>query len=219
MTAKNNSWPRKTMLKQSKELFSCEHLVASEDNFNQIMAFVPKYESGSGVVDHLKRSAFAFEDEEIQRTYLIKDSSTGELAAYFSIKAGSFYAGESKLATSPTGYNILPGIEVANLAVNKIYTDKHPEAAHKLGAFVFRNYVMDKVITAADIIGARVVFIYALPKDDLRAYYSAELGFSRLPKEIEDALHKTMKPDYDENCTFMYIDIKAYRTRIASEEA
>lgn len=205
------------MLKHSKELFICENLVASEDNFNQIMDFVPKYESGFFVVEHLKRSAFAYEDEEIQRTYLVKDASTGEIAAYFSLKAGSFYAGESKQENSPTGFNVLPGIELSNLAVNKTYTDKHPEASHKLGAFVFRTYVMDKVLEAADIIGARVVFIYALPKDDLRAYYSTELGFARLPKEIEDVLHRTMKPDYDENCTFMYIDIKAYRVKMASQ--
>lgn len=197
----------------------CEHLAASEDNFNQIMRFTPKYEPGFLVVEHLKRGAYALEDEEVQRTYLVKDATSGEIAAYFSLKAGSFYAGESKQENSPTGYSVLPGIEVANLAVNKTYTDKHPEASHKLGAFVFRNYVMDKVLEAANLIGARVVFIYALPKDDLMAYYSTELGFTRLPKEIEDALHRTMKPDYDENCTFMYIDIKAYRTKMALRDA
>ena len=42
-----------------------------------------------------------------------------------------------------------------------------------------------------------------LPEEELIKYYKT-LGFSRLDPEMEDFVHKHVKPRYDAGCYFMY---------------
>ena len=56
---------------------------------------------------------------------------------------------------------------------------------------------------AAETIGIKILYLFALPYEDLIDRYKT-YGFSRLEKELEEELHKRLKPLYDDDCKFMY---------------
>ncbi len=60
-----------------------------------------------------------------------------------------------------------------------------------------------KAFNVAELIGVQALYIYALPEDELIEHYST-FGFSRLEPELEEFVHKHVKPAYDESCIFMY---------------
>ena len=59
------------------------------------------------------------------------------------------------------------------------------------------------VVLFGEIVGVQALYIYALPQEELIKYYKT-LGFSRLDPEMEDFVHKHVKPRYDAGCYFMY---------------
>ena len=54
------------------------------------------------------------------------------------------------------------------------------------------------------IIGARILFVYALPHPKLMSYYANTLGFRTLPPDLERFLYDRVKPDSDKGCVFMF---------------
>ena len=62
---------------------------------------------------------------------------------------------------------------------------------------------MPLIARASEIIGTKVLYIFALPYDDLIVRYM-DYGFMRLDDPYEDELHKRLKPSYDQSCIFMY---------------
>lgn len=73
------------------------------------------------------------------------------------------------------------GVELANFAVNSFYLDKHKNLK-SIGFVIFNDFVLKIVKAEAK-------------------------GFARLSSESEDAIHKRLKPRYDENCIFMYMNL------------
>lgn len=69
---------------------------------------------------------------------------------------------------------------------------------------VFREFILPLARRAAEIIGVHLLYIFALPYDELIARYQEVYCFQRLDPESEDALHSRVKPSYDERCIFMY---------------
>ena len=67
------------------EDFTIEHLFDSTENENLIAEF-SALNGAEGLENYLKNQASSDERNLYARTYLIKDSVTGELAAYFSLR-------------------------------------------------------------------------------------------------------------------------------------
>jgi hypothetical protein len=155
--------------------------------------------------------AFPEEDAGIMRTYMVRDNSSSELVGYFSIKAGliSLNEHEEIVVDSITGketrktvFDTLPGVELANFAVNDSYIKKYPENKG-VGLIIFRSFIMPIIQEAAKSIGIKILYLFALPYQDLISRYKS-YGFSRLDDPYEDQLHSRLKPSYDESCKFMY---------------
>ena len=183
------------------ELFSCCHLGESVRDEYDIKNFSVKDPTGLGLVNYIQYYAFSDEDEGNMRSYVIRDIRSGELAGYFSLKAGLISLNEV-VTEEGIIFDTLPGVEMANFAVNYRYLQKHPNL-RGLGKVIFTDFVHPTIEDTARRIGVRLIYIFALPVERLIERYG-EYGFTRLDEQSEGELHKRQKPQYDEDCIFMY---------------
>lgn len=186
-------------MRNDNGLFYVEHLNDSKDGTECIAGFrVEPRDTGYGLESYLKEWAAHDEESNEARTYLVRDCATCELVAYFSLKAGSITINEDEEG----GFDTIPGIELANFAVNSAYRDVHGEVTG-IGSIVFMDFIIPIIRDVVMMLGVKILYIYALPYEGLLNYYHG-LAFSRLPKEQEMVLHSRIKPRYDEGCIFMY---------------
>lgn len=188
-------------------LFYCAHI--SPGDIQDIMNFTPRSKNGLGLVLYLQRMALLDEARGRMRTYIVRDYISDELAGYFSLKAGLISSGE-RAADIAVVFDTMPGVELANFAVNNTYLETHPEA-HGVGLVIFNEFIFPLVKTIAGFIGAEFLYIFALPFDKLIERYRT-YGFERLGQQEENELHKRLKPKYDKGCIFMYQTIHQVQT-------
>ena len=202
------------------ELFYCNHIGVSENDERDIMNFTVRDKKGAGLLDYIQHFAFLDEDNGTMRTYVVRDNRSSELAGFFSLKAGliSYNEHEVTVLDESTGeavidentgerktrhvFDTLPGVELADFAVNQTYINNHPDLKG-VGLVIYNRFILPIIRQASESIGIKILYIFALPYDELIARYE-KYGFSRLEKELEAELHKRLKPEYDESCTFMY---------------
>ena len=193
------------------DLFFCNHIGVSENDEADIAAFTVRDEKGEGLREYIQNYAVSDENAGTMRTYIVRDNYSSELVGYFSLKAGliSLNEREEEIPDSETGSNTtvtmfdtVPGVELANFAVNDTYIRNHP-ALKGVGLVIFEQFILPLIARASEIIGTKVLYIFALPYDDLIARYM-DYGFMRLDDPYEDELHKRLKPSYDQSCIFMY---------------
>ena len=182
--------------------FKIEHLLSSTSNLEDIKSFFVAKKTGKGIENYLKTLAEAEEYDRSNRTYLVRDKETYEIAAYFSLHTGSFTLKTSEQTDDEAEKYTVPSVELSNFAVNSAYKEQHPEIKG-LGELVFRRFIIPTVNYGAELFGIQAIHIYALPQDELLEHYST-FGFSRLPPEMEAYIHSHIKPAYDEGCIFMY---------------
>ena len=70
--------------------FRLEHLLSSPNSLNDIKSFYVEKQTGKGLERYIKDFAESEEYEGSNRTYLVRDKVTDEIAAYFSLHTGSF---------------------------------------------------------------------------------------------------------------------------------
>ena len=204
---------------QSK-LFYCDHLGASEHDEQDIMNFTIRDEKGLGLLQYIQHFAFPEEDTGVMRTYIVRDNRSSEMVGYFSLKAGliSYNERDIPIVDETTGeefideltgeiktrrvFDTLPGVELADFAVNQRYIHNHPNLKG-VGLVIYNSFILPIVRQAAETIGIKILYLFALPYDDLIHRYET-YGFSRLNKELEIELHKRLKPHYDDSCKFMF---------------
>ena len=105
--------------------------------------------------------------------------------------------------TTVKEFDTLPGVELANFAVNSSYISAYPYLKG-VGHVIFTEFIIPTIEQAAQYVGVKMFYIYALPYDKLISRYQ-RYGFSRLPETEENDLHRRLKPRYDESCKFMYL--------------
>lgn len=183
------------------DLFFCCHLGDSDNDEADIMLFSVKDQNGAGLVEYLRYLAFPEEEAGVMRSYLIRDNFSSELVGYFSVKAGLISVNELHTEDN-VSFDTIPGVEIANFAINDAYQKNHPNLKG-LGLIIFNDFIVPIIQKAAKEIGIRIIYIFALPFERLIKRYR-DYGFLRLDSVSEDELHKRLKPNYDEDCIFMY---------------
>lgn len=189
-------------------VFYCEHI--SDKDLRDIGNFTVRHpEMAFGLERYLKEDALIDEAEGLMRTYLVRDSVSDELVGYFSIKAGMFSINErEELVDDETSeirvvFDTLPGIEIANFAVNAEYL-KNQFEMRGIGLMIFLDFIRPIASQIGEMLGVRYLYIFALPEDGLIDRYQKSYHFERLSPKEEDELHKRVKPYYDDKCMFMY---------------
>ncbi|MBR1597938.1 MAG: hypothetical protein IJ661_03370 [Lachnospiraceae bacterium] len=188
-------------------IYYCEHInISAKDE--DISNFCVKYRNHTiGLENYIKYSSFSDEEIGLMRTYIVRDVKTEEMVGYFSLKAGLVSLNEREVQNNHGENEVIfdtaPGVEVANYAMNERYCEAHPETKG-IGILIFRHFIQSLVRQVAEIVGARVMYIFALPIDSLIERYRNVYGFRRFDAESEFAIHKRIKPIYDKACIFMY---------------
>ena len=191
------------MLKEilRNDLFYCEHLEDTTRNKKEVNGFSVCNDGGTGLVNYIQNKAFQDEARGMMRTYLARDSFSSELAGYYSLKAGLISVNEVHTENGDT-FDTIPGIELANFAVNYEYLKNHPEL-EKIGIIIFNDFIIPTIQDVAKYVGVKIIYIFALPFESLLKRYN-KYGFRRLNRASEVKLHKRLKPEYDKSCVFMY---------------
>ncbi|MBQ6780826.1 MAG: hypothetical protein IJP62_06295 [Treponema sp.] len=187
--------------------FTYEHLFDRKKNLAEIQQFTIDKPTGKGLEFYLKNMAEYEERKRSNRTYLVRDKNTDEIAGYFSLRTGLFTldSGREKESDDDITFYSVPSIELSNFAVNSAYRSQHLEIS-KIGKDIFANFVLPIAQYTAQLVGVQALHIYALPQDDLIEHYQS-FGFHRLNAEMEAFVHKHVKPMYDKRCIFMFLPL------------
>lgn len=185
-------------------LYYCDHLVLTRETNDEIGAFqVINHPEGKGLMDYLQQNAVKDENNGVMRTYFVRDQYTKELAGYFSLRASSLklevmYGEES---------GIYPCVELAYFAMNDAYMEARPYNKGT-GLLVFNDIIVPIAKSISQTIGAKGIVGFALNIPSLLERYINDYGFSRLNRDNEEELHKLYRPANDDDCVFIYMDIK-----------
>ena len=185
----------------SSEILYCHHL-EEKDTDELKHHFMIAHKNGGFLADYVKFYAKDDEDMNLSRTYLVRDSITDEIVAYFSLKAGFVSVNEKKHLLFSNTFDSEPGVEVSNFAISGEYLREHPEAKG-VGSIIFYAFILPIVKMASNIVGISIIYIFALPYLSLINRYES-YGFSRLESSQEKKMHKRIRPRYDKDCIFMF---------------
>lgn len=204
---------------QSSNKFYCYHLDSVND-IDDVRNFTVRNEKGIGLLEYIQHQSFLDEASGAMRTYIVRAGKDSEIAGFFSLKAGLVSCNEhdvpvlDEVTGAPvidpsTGsvktnrvFDTLPGVELADFAVNQSFIRKYPQLKG-VGFVIYEQFILPLIKKAAELIGIKLIYIFALPYDNLIARYE-KYGFMRLQEPAESELHTRLKPQYDESCIFMF---------------
>ena len=187
----------------SEDLFVLKHI---DDSHNDLINdFKIKHKTGRGLEVYLKTKALIDEKNGVMRTYILTYKSTNECVAYFSLKSGLISI-KNEDSTDMDDFDTLPGIEIANFAINDTFREKN-KIDFKLAGLILQKYILPIARKVSEQVGVYLLYIFSLPIDKVMDNYK-EMGFVTLPQELEDFLNKRVKPAYDKSCRFMYFPMK-----------
>ena len=204
--------------------FYCELLRANKNNRTLIQDFTIYREAEYsqlpdkivGLEAYLKMCAWNDDENDLVKIYLINDSNTNDVVAYFGLKAGMLAANmeeaisldEQQALFKSEGVKIfpevLPGIEISHFAVNDKYRDKlsgDGAPVKGLGRYLFPKYIYPIIMEVGAKIGIHMIYLYAAGDNTLVSYYKDAFDFQEM---TENDQYTPLEPEYDGGCTFMY---------------
>ena len=152
--------------------------------------------------NYLKKLAKKHQSSHINNIYLIRYSTTGQIVAWFGLKA----------ATLP--YNdiedsfLIPAIELTHFAVDERF--KNPLGASgsvHTGEYIFWNYIIPIVRNVSEKVACKALFVFAIDTPKLIKYYKETLQFREITNTNEKQFFEYAVPDYDEDCKFLYFPL------------
>lgn len=204
--------------------YKCVHLLSDVKYYFKIQDFFIDREAEVekiqdkviGLGPYLKRCAWQEDLNNEVRIYLIIDTQTDDIAAYFGLKAGMVANSKTGMISAEAQQiifnekgvkwlpSVLPGIEISHFAVNDNYRRKISTASRPvkgLGAYFYPEFIYPIIEDVAQKIGVNMIYLYAAGDEKLVSYYRSVFDFQSL--EDED-FYVPLEPDYDGGCTFMY---------------
>ena len=124
------------MENKSLKMLKCEHLNFDAHTIDQIEKFKVKHKDAVNLEVFLKEFSTKDELYHRNRTYLVKDKFTGEIACYFSLRNGLF-----TLNTKDDYFATVPAVELSNFAVNENFKQKYPELP-KIGSTILKDFIL-----------------------------------------------------------------------------
>lgn len=191
----------------SNELFYCEHLTLSRETMRDIDDFLITRAEGKGLLEYLQGQAFKDEYQGAQRIYLVRDIVDDSLVAYFGLKTGLISTNERNMfydGAERQVFDTVSGIELAELAVNEAYIEKHPYYKG-CGLIIFNDFILPICEKIKSFVGCEILYGYSVDtKGDLLERYLSEYKFIRLDPESEKRVQERFRPFFDKGCVFIY---------------
>lgn len=148
---------------------------------------------------YLRKVAKKHQTASVNKIYLIRYSSTGQIAAWFGLKTAT-------LPYNDVGDSFLiPAIELTHFAVDERFRNplKTDNTVHT-GEFIFWNFILPIVKDVAKKVACKALFVFAIDTPKLIKYYKNVLQFKELSNTNEKQFFEYAAPDYDEGCRFLY---------------
>ena len=201
----------------------CEPLRANANNKELIKNFVIKREEEYanmkdqiiGLEAYLKTCAWEDDENGLIRAYVVKSYFSNEIIAYFAIKAGMVSVDNEnrntrrELTALQEGTKLVPetisGIEISHFAVNDAYREKHAKNGvlpKGLGKYIYPEFIYPIIQKISNLLGVRILYLYAAGDEPLKKYYESVFGFSRLETETKIV---PVTSYYDDYCEFMFL--------------
>ena len=162
------------------DILFVDHLnTDSSEELSLINDFHVSIPEGQGLAAYLKHDARNDELAHRMRTYLIKDCDTKECVGYFSLKAGLVSVNESEVDIIDWSsgnsevireFDTLPGVEIANFALNSRYIRKY-SLKPGMGKIIFSEFIIPIIRKVSEQIGVRMIYIFSLPYERLIRRY------------------------------------------------
>ena len=181
-------------------LFSLEKLTYETSSYELKMFRVQHDETQ--LSRYLRKYSKIHSKENLNKIYLVRNKSTGQLAAWFGLKS----------ATLP--YNdrdntfLIPAVELTHFAVDERYHIKDSDLINfKTGEYIFRKFILPIVTRVSKEIGCKNLYIFAINTPKLIQYYTKRLGFKEMKNIEEKKFFEFAKPKYDLGCKFLYFPL------------
>lgn len=141
----------------------------------------------------LQSAAFDYNSNGHGNTYLVKDIESGNIIAYYTLKASAMQIKKEENEK----FESVASIELARFAVDHRYQNQ------TYGRLIFLCCIIPKVQDVQRIIGIRniIVFVDELNKRAIRFYKN--FGFFLGSEEVSNYIEE----DFNEKCKIMYVNI------------
>ncbi len=187
-------------VKMTENLFYIESLT-QEVNSYELKMFRVQHDEGQ-LASYLKKFSKKHDAEKLNKIYLVRSSKTGQLAAWFGLKA----------ATLP--YNdigdsfLIPAVELTHFAVDERFRRANEKLSTvRTGEFIFNMFILPIVKEISEKIGCKSLFAFAIDTPKLISYYKDTLGFKEITDTDEKQFFEYAVPDYDGGCRFLYFPL------------
>ncbi|WP_155839567.1 hypothetical protein [Butyrivibrio proteoclasticus] len=198
---------KKSSVVNHNEVFYCEHLVLTRKTMQDIDDFRVTNSEGKGLLEYLQNNAYHDEKLGAQRIYLVRDMITDELVAFFGLKTGMVSQNERAVKIDNEErivFDMISGIELAELAVNDIYI-RHNPASKGCGLIIFNDFILPICEQAKQLVGCEILYGFSVDeKGKLLDRYLNEYNFARLDPESEAKVQDRLRPYFDKGCVFIY---------------
>lgn len=148
---------------------------------------------------YLKKLAKKHQVSKINKIYLVRYSSTGQIVGWFGLK-------NATLPYNDIGDSFLiPAIELTHFAVDERF--RNPLGSNitvHTGEYIFWNYILPIVKEVAGKVACKALFVFAIDTPKLIKYYKEVLSFKEIKNTDEKQFFEYAAPDYDEGCRFLY---------------
>lgn len=182
-----------------KENFYLEHLT-SDLNSYELKMFRVQHDEVQ-LSSYLKKIAKKHEDNRKNRIYLVRSSATGQLVAWFGLKAASLPYNDKDDSF------LIPAVELTHFAVDERAKVVPTENGVRTGELIFWKFILPIVRDVAEKIACKDLFVFAIDVPKLVSYYKNTLGFKEITSVNEKQFFEYAAPDYDEGCRFLYFPL------------
>lgn len=143
------------------------------------------------------------EEDDTARTYVVIDTVMDCIVGYFTLRAGQCHLNVGSFFRRK--YKVLPGIELAMLAVNDCYREICNPVSFSFGEMIYKKFAVPKIEAVSKLVGVKVVYIFALPYKPSLVNFYKKLGFvnPNYASGNKRRIH-TMTPAFDSGCVFMF---------------
>ena len=128
------------------------------------------------IVKYLVKFAKKHQKQLLNKTFLVRESGSDNLVAFYSLKAATLPYNEKESSF------LIPAIELTRFAVDERYkTVVVSSSALRIGEFIFWNHIVPGIKKAQEYLALQDLFVFSINTPKLIDYYTNRLGF----KEIE----------------------------------
>lgn len=168
-----------------------EERLSEEKHFREVADFQ------CGPDDPLNRfltdESFKYDTQRYGTTYLLKESVSNTILAFYTITANGVQTYDSVSHE----YNAVPVIEIARIAVEYDFQDKG------LGKKLFYDYILPKIKEVEKLIAVRAVIVFVEPDNEQGIGFYTSLGFEK----AEQIVQKAIDDSFNEKCDLYILSL------------